>query len=53
MFWLYLSSHFKMCENNGSKQKLININDIEKYLNMGYEFQATLPNGKAVMKLPF
>lgn len=39
--------------NNGSKQKLININDIEKYLNMGYEFQATLPNGKAVMKLPF
>jgi hypothetical protein len=39
--------------NNGSKQKLINISDIEKYLNMGYEFQATLPNGKAVMKLPF
>ncbi len=39
--------------NNGSKQKLIDVNDIEAYLNRGYEFQATLPNGKVVMKLPF
>ena len=39
--------------NNGSKQKLIDVNDIEAYLNKGYEFQATLPNGKVVMKLPF
>ena len=39
--------------NNGSKQNLIDVNDIEAYLNKGYEFQATLPNGKVVMKLPF
>jgi hypothetical protein len=38
---------------NGSKQKLVDIKDIEGYLEKGYEFQASLPNGKAVMRLPF
>ncbi|MHB1493168.1 MAG: site-specific integrase [Thermoplasmataceae archaeon] len=39
--------------SNGSKQKLVPINEIEKLLGEGYEFQAVLPNGKAIMKLPF
>lgn len=38
---------------NGSKQRLVDISDIGEYLEKGYEFQASLPNGKAVMKLPF
>lgn len=38
---------------NGSKQKLVDIGEIGTYLEKGYEFQASLPNGKAVMKLPF
>ena len=38
---------------NGSKQRLVNIDEIGSYLEKGYEFQASLPNGKAVMKLPF
>ena len=38
---------------NGSKQRVVPINEIEKLLKEGYEFQAVLPNGKAIMKLPF
>ena len=39
--------------SNGSKQRLVPMNEIEKLLSEGYEFQAVLSNGKAVMKLPF
>ncbi len=39
--------------SNGSKQKLVSMNEIEKLLGEGYEFQAVLPNGKAIMKMPF
>ena len=39
--------------SNGSKQKLVPMNEIEKLLGEGYEFQAVLPNGKAIMKIPF
>ena len=38
---------------NGSRQRLVDIGEIGTYLEKGYEFQASLPNGKAVMKLPF
>jgi len=38
---------------NGTKQKLIDVSEIGNYLDKGYEFQASLPNGKVVMKLPF
>ena len=38
---------------NGAKQKVIPIGDIEQYLTQGYEFQAVLPDGKAVMRLRF
>jgi hypothetical protein len=39
--------------SNGSKQRLVPMNEIEKLLSEGYEFQAVLPNGKAIMRLPF
>jgi hypothetical protein len=39
--------------NNGNKQKVISINEVEKFIEQGYEFVASLPNGKAIMKLPF
>ena len=39
--------------SNGSKQRLVPMNEIEKLLGEGYEFQAVLPNGKAIMKMPF
>jgi hypothetical protein len=38
---------------NGSKQRLVSVDEIEKYLLEGYEFQAVLPNGRAIMKMPF
>jgi site-specific recombinase XerD len=38
---------------NGNRQRLVDIDEIGSYLEKGYEFQASLPNGKAVMKLPF
>ena len=39
--------------DNGAKQKVINTGEIEQYLTQGYEFQAVLPDGRAVMRLRF
>jgi hypothetical protein len=39
--------------DNGAKQKVIPLDEIEKYLSEGYDFEAVLPNGKAVMRLRF
>ena len=39
--------------DNGAKQKVIPTGEIEQYLTQGYEFQAVLPDGRAVMKLKF
>lgn len=39
-------------ENNGARQKVVPVDEIEKYLAEGWEFTATLPNCKAVLKLP-
>jgi len=38
---------------NGAKQMVVSVNEIEKYIRDGYEFQAVLPDGKAVMRLKF
>ena len=38
---------------NGAKQKVISVSDVEKYIQEGYDFEAVLPNGKAVMRLRF
>ncbi len=38
---------------NGAKQKVVPVDEIEKYLGEGYDFEAELSNGKAVMRLRF
>ncbi len=39
--------------NNGAKQKVVNLSEVEQYILGGWEFVATLPNEKAILKLPF
>lgn len=39
--------------NNGSKQKVIPINEVENHLTQGWEFVAALPDNKAILKIPF
>ena len=39
--------------NNGSRQKVISITDVKAYLNQGFEYVASLPNGEAIVKMPF
>ncbi len=39
--------------DNGAKQRVIPTGDIEQYLTQGYDFQAVLPDGGAVMRLKF
>jgi len=39
--------------NNGSRQKVISINDVKSYLNQGFEYVDSLPNGEAIVKMPF
>jgi integrase len=39
-------------ENNGARQKIVPIDEIEKHIAQGWEFVAALPNGKAIIKLP-
>lgn len=38
--------------NNGAKQKVVGVAEVEKHLAQGWEYVATLPNGKAILKLP-
>jgi len=38
--------------NNGAKQKVVAVEEVEKHLAQGWEFVAALPNGKAILKLP-
>jgi hypothetical protein len=42
----------KMTEN-GAKQKVIPVGEIEQYISEGYDFEAVLLTGKAIMRLPF
>ncbi len=39
--------------NNGNKQKVVKIDELAEYISKGYEFVAALPNGTAIVKLPF
>jgi hypothetical protein len=39
-------------KNNGAKQKVIRLNEVEKYLQEGWEFISVLPRNKAIVKLP-
>ena len=38
--------------NNGNRQKIIPIEEIEQYINEGWEYITQLPNGKAIIKIP-
>jgi len=38
--------------NNGARQKVISLDEVERYLAEGWEIAATLPNGKVVVRLP-
>jgi uncharacterized membrane protein YqiK len=38
--------------NNGATQRVVALDEVEKYVAQGWEFVAALPNGKAVLKLP-
>jgi negative regulator of sigma E activity len=39
--------------SNGSRQKVISINDVKSYLNQGFEYVDSLPNGEAIVKMLF
>jgi hypothetical protein len=38
--------------NNGARQKVIAQEEVEKYVERGWEVNAVLPNGKVVMRVP-
>ncbi len=38
---------------NGTRQKVVGLNDVEKFISEGYDFVSQLPGGKAIVKLPF
>ena len=38
--------------NNGARQKVIDLDEVEKHVAMGWEFVAQLSNDKAIMKIP-
>jgi len=39
--------------NNGNRQCVIPLTDVEKYLGEGWEYVTALPNERAVVKMPF
>jgi len=39
--------------SNGSRQKVISIVDVKSYIDQGFEYVAPLPNGEAIVKMPF
>ena len=38
---------------NGHRQKVVSADEINQFIEQGYEFQAALPNGSVVMKIPY
>ena len=41
-----------MLVENGRRQKAVSPSEVEKCLEEGWEYQATLPSGQCVVKLP-
>lgn len=39
--------------NNGSRQKVVPVGDVKSYIGQGYEYVASLPDGEAIVKVPF
>lgn len=42
-----------MMTGNGSRQKVVPIQDVRSYIGQGYEYVASLPDGGAIVKVPF
>ena len=40
-------------QNNGNRQKVINLKEVESYISEGWDFVAALPNDRAIIKTPF
>ena len=38
--------------NNGSRQKVIHAEEVEQYIKQGWEYVASLPDDRAILKLP-
>ena len=38
---------------NGSRQRVIPIGDVKSYIAQGFEYVDSLPNGEAIVKIPF
>lgn len=41
-----------MMKNNGSRQRVVPVEEVESYITQGWEYVNTLPNDKAILKLP-
>jgi len=39
--------------NNGNRQRVISLADVERYLGEGWEYVTALPNERAIIKMPF
>jgi len=39
--------------NNGSRQKIVSLTDVERYIAEGWEYVASIPNDRAIIKMPF
>lgn len=39
--------------NNGSRQKVIPLGEVRSYIGQGYEYVAPLPDGEAIVRVPF
>jgi hypothetical protein len=39
--------------SNGSRQKVVSIGDVERYIVEGWEYVASISNDRAVVKIPF
>ena len=40
-------------QNNGNRQKVINLSAVDQFISEGWEYVASLPNDKAIVKMPF
>jgi hypothetical protein len=38
--------------NNGLRQKVVPISEVERFLSIGYEYVASIPDNRAIIKLP-
>lgn len=41
-----------MMTNNGAKQKVVGVNDVEKFIGEGWEFVSPLGNDRAILRIP-